>query len=67
MLNDMKSLHGIGARVCLNSGGPEMLIVDLAGSAVVVAWHDRNGNVHECTYPNQCVQPIPEVEIQSSI
>jgi hypothetical protein len=34
-----------------------MLIVDLLGSAAVVAsWRDSNGDVHEGQYPNQCVQ-----------
>jgi uncharacterized protein YodC (DUF2158 family) len=67
--NGMKSLHPhrVGARVRLNSGGPEMLIVDLVGStAVVASWCDRNGRVHERTYPNQCVHGNGTPVIQSS-
>lgn len=60
-------LHGVGARVRLNSGGPEMLVVDHERGAVVVAWRDNNGRVHERTYPNQCVYANREPEIQSSI
>ena len=66
----MQSLrsYGIGDRACLNSGGPDMLIVDLVGSAaVIVSWRDRNGYVHESTFPNQCVYAIRDPEIQSSI
>jgi uncharacterized protein YodC (DUF2158 family) len=60
--------HEVGALVRLNSGGPEMLVVDLAGAAaVVVAWRDMNGREYERTYPNLCVQACREPEIQSSI
>ncbi len=49
--------YGVGARVRLNSGGPEMLVVDLLGSmAVVASWRDSNGCVQEGLFPNQCVQ-----------
>jgi uncharacterized protein YodC (DUF2158 family) len=49
--------HGVGTRVRLNSGGPDMLVVDLMEStAVVVSWRDSFGNVHESRFPNQCVQ-----------
>jgi hypothetical protein len=45
-----------------------MLVVDLMGNnAVVVSWPDDNGRVYEREYPNQCVYPIAECEIQSSI
>jgi uncharacterized protein YodC (DUF2158 family) len=68
-LNDMKPLHShaVGDRVRLNSGGPEMLVVDLTKAAVVVAWRDSNGYLHDRTYPNQCVYRIDEPSIQSSI
>jgi uncharacterized protein YodC (DUF2158 family) len=69
ILNDMKNLHSyeVGARVRLNSGGPEMLVVDLAESAaVVVSWRDRNGRVHERTFPNQCVYATDDYIVQSS-
>jgi uncharacterized protein YodC (DUF2158 family) len=60
--------YEIGSRVCLNSGGPEMLVVDLVGStAVVVAWPDNSGRVHECAYAHQCVYLNTESVIQSSI
>lgn len=52
----------------LNSGGPEMLVVDLReNAAVMAAWRDINGCVHEREYPNQCMHGTGEKSIQSSI
>lgn len=47
----------LGACVRLNSGGPEMLVVDLLGpTAVVTSWRDSNGDVNESAFPNRCLQ-----------
>jgi uncharacterized protein YodC (DUF2158 family) len=45
----------IGQRVRLNSGGPEMLVVDIGygGGMVTAAWHDG-----ELTVPAACLQGI---------
>ena len=55
--------HGIGERVRLNSGGPEMVVVDVVGTSVVVTWPDRNGEMQKSMYPDQCVQFVPVAEI----
>jgi uncharacterized protein YodC (DUF2158 family) len=69
MLNDMQVLQSyeIGALVRLNSGGPDMLVIDYADpGTVVVSWLDRAGAVQEHTFPNQCVYRTTTETIQSS-
>lgn len=49
----------IGTYVRLNSGGPEMIVVDFVGpSSFVAAWIDCGGNVNESVFPWLCVHPI---------
>ena len=50
----------IGNRVRLNSGGLDMLIVDVSGENLTVAYRDKIGIVHERTLPSVCVHRIRE-------
>lgn len=48
----------IGQFVCLNSGGPTMMVVDHGAAAVIVAWQDCDGMVYERSYPCACVHRV---------
>ncbi|WP_417515808.1 hypothetical protein [Minwuia sp.] len=48
---------GLGAVVKLNSGGPNMMVVDLEGDDVTVAWRDW-GAARETTLPSVCVHRV---------
>lgn len=53
---------GIGSRVVLNSGGPEMLVVDLSlpvtGSdhRITCAWRAADGGIREVALLDVCVR-----------
>lgn len=51
----MRHPFKFGDWVRLNSGGPDMLIVDIDGSLLTVAWADAEGLVHERTFERVCV------------
>lgn len=48
----------IGNLVTLNSGGPELLVVDYNGPLVVVAWPDGSGKIAEHEFPKECLTLI---------
>jgi hypothetical protein len=48
----------LGNRVCLNSDGPALLVVDVDGDAVTVAWHSKSGEYHEHVWPAICLHRI---------
>lgn len=47
----------IGDQVCLNSGGPTMLIVDNVGPNVLVSWREGS-KVHEEALAPACIHRI---------
>jgi len=47
----------IGNRVRLNSGGPEMLVVDTSENEIVAAWNALGKN-HEHAFPRLCVHRV---------
>lgn len=49
---------GVGDQCALNSGGPELLVVDVSMPLVVVSWRGDNGII-ERTFPRECVRRIP--------
>lgn len=55
---DMPPL-AVGDRCRLNSGGPDMLVVDATADAVVVAWADGAGGVSEAEFRRAVVRRIP--------
>jgi hypothetical protein len=50
----------IGARVRVNSGGPPMLVVEIDGADVTVAYRNDAGRAREYTIPAVCVHRIRE-------
>jgi hypothetical protein len=50
----------IGTRVRLNSGGPSMLVVEIEGQDVTVAYRDNAGRPNEYTVPAVYVHRIRE-------
>jgi len=54
MSNKLKSRIRLGITVRLNSGSPDMLVVDFDWGNVVVAYKDE-GIVHEAIYPYACL------------
>lgn len=47
----------LGNRICLNSGGPEMLVVDISEGKVVAAWKS-DANIQEHVFPCFCVHRV---------
>lgn len=47
-----------GNWVRLNSGGPNMLVVEASASAVIAAWKDDAGIVHEHAFPRACLHRL---------
>lgn len=45
----------LGNRVRLNSDGPALLVVDIEGDAVTVAWRSKFGEYLEHTWPAICL------------
>jgi uncharacterized protein YodC (DUF2158 family) len=48
----------IGDIVYLNSGSPQLTVVDFEASMVTVSWRDGNNIVHEHTAPDPCFHRV---------
>lgn len=57
---EMEPPVGIGSVVRLNSGGPRMLVVDIEGDDVTVAWR-ATGKTHESVLPLPCVHRCRDI------
>lgn len=44
-----------GNVVRLNSGSPRLMVVNIDGSAITVAWLDEDGGVHEREFRRECL------------
>ena len=49
---------GIGDVVILNSGGPNMMVVDIEDDRVTTAWTYGAGKVQEAEWPSVCLHRI---------
>jgi uncharacterized protein YodC (DUF2158 family) len=48
----------LGNFVRLNSGGPTLMVVDVAGDSITVAWQDRAGAVSEASFLRDCLHRV---------
>tara|TARA_R100001143_G_scaffold47167_1_gene42343 strand:- start:1683 stop:1946 length:264 start_codon:yes stop_codon:yes gene_type:complete len=55
----------IGDYVRLNSGGPQMMVVDDLGSRLVAAWRGPNDTTQEITLPKACCHFVSPLGAQS--
>lgn len=49
----------IGNVVMLNSGGPKMMVVDIASNDIVTGAWVNEGKVEEMEFPRSCVHRVP--------
>ena len=53
-MNSTKSRISIGDKVALNSGGPEMLVVDIEWGKIVCSYK-ANGKLYEESFRSACL------------
>ena len=52
----------IGDVVVLNSGGPDMTIVEIDGDKATCWWQGHFGDVDQHEFPIACLKPAPSKE-----
>jgi uncharacterized protein YodC (DUF2158 family) len=48
----------LGNFVRLNSGGPTLIVVDVVGDSVTVAWQNGSGSISETSFLRACLHRV---------